>query len=215
MSEFEQIVPEQVTGSKTGATSKVKAPSIRAAIAWFNEAKLRLLDVNNWHAITGGKGAEFYLTDENGNPLPDGKAAVGNLIKIALPAPGNETGDGYDWVRIEAFEQHTDATGFEDVFGFRVRPVSNPQSRSDRSAHFYTSDATSSFLVVRRGITLYAMERGRNEKPNPSGGFLNKVRNAVIAVAAMLGLSKPQWKLLTGAILEPKNGKGYDFRVTM
>jgi hypothetical protein len=59
------------------------------------------------------------------------------------------------------------------------------------------------------------MERGRNEKPNPAGGFLNKVRNAVIAVAAMMGFSKPQWKLLTSAILEPKNGRSYDFRATM
>lgn len=205
MSESEQIVPEQVTGSKTGAESKVKAASIRSAIALFNGAKARLLDVNNWYAISGEKGAKFYLTDENGRLLPDGKAAVGNLIKIALPAPGNETGDGYDWVRIEAFEAHSDDNGVEDFFGVRVRPVSNPESRSESSAHFYTGDATSSFIVLRKGITVYAMERGRNEKPNPAGGFLNRLRNTAIAMAAMLGLSVPQWKLLTSAILEPKN----------
>jgi hypothetical protein len=127
----------------------------------------------------------------------------GNLIRIKLPAPPNQQGDGFDWVRIEEFENSKDLLKDEELFGFRVRPVENPLSRSGESAHFYTSDATSSFLVMRKSCTISAMEKGRNEVPNASGSFLNKIRNILIAIPAMLGLSKPQWKNLTDGILNP------------
>lgn len=204
----EKIVPRQVVGSRTGATSSVETRSIRAAVVLYYEAKGRLLDVNNWYRISGKKGARFLLTDAAGNALDAQAPEIGNLIRIELPAPPNETGDGFDWVRVEAFEDHIDDSRDEVSFGFRVRPVSNPASRSSESAHFYTSEATSSFIVVRKGTTVCALERGRNEKPNPTGGFLNRVRNAVIAVFAMIGLSKPQWKLLTRSILEPRTSAG-------
>jgi hypothetical protein len=48
------------------------------------------------------------------------------------------------------------------------------------------------------------MERGRNERPNPVGGFWNRIRNIIIALAAMLGLSVPQWKMLVNGIIRQK-----------
>jgi hypothetical protein len=205
MSTSPHIVPKQVTGSRTGATSKLKTASAEAAEKLFTEAKTRLLDINNWYRFCGKKGAEFCLTDARGNPLRQTHPETGNLIRIRLPAPSNEKGDGYDWVRIEAWENSKDPAKDEETLGFRVRPVSNPADRSNESAHFYTREATSSFLVKRKGMTVYALERGRNEKPNPTGGLLNKLRNTIVALAAMIGLSVPQWKLLTAALLEPKS----------
>jgi|GEM_PF-241061 len=205
------LVPKQVKGSRTGASSRLIAPSAKSAVKLYSRAKLRLMDINNWYELCGGKGAEFTLTDEKGNPLFSAEPRVGNLIRIKLPAPKNEAGDGYDWVRIEKFESSSESTDRkfsewkrEEIFGFRVRPVSNPANNSTESAHFYTSEATSTFLVIRKGLTVYAIERGRNEKPNPAGGFLNKIRNVFIALGAKMGFSVPQWKMLTDGILRGK-----------
>ncbi|WP_343636270.1 hypothetical protein [Fluviicola sp.] len=198
------IIPKQIVGGKTGATASVKTSSVEAAKVLFEEAKHRLFAINNWQKVCGGKGASFLLTDKHGNPLTQTTPEIGNLIKIKLPAPPNKQGDGYDWVRIETFENTTNPVNDEETVGFRVRPVSNPADHSGESAHFYTSDATSSFLVIRRGSRVYALERGRNEQPNPSGGFWNKIRNILIALAAMLGLAVPQWKMLVNGIVGKK-----------
>jgi hypothetical protein len=200
----ENMIPEQSIGAQTGATASVKTSSPQAAAILFNEAKQRLLDINNWQNLCGGKGATFQLVDKHGNALAHTQPEVGNLIKIKLPAPSNKKGDGYDWVRIEKFENTANPNNDEEIFGFRVRPVSNPADHSEESAHFYTSNATSSFLVVRRALTVYAMERGRNERPNPVGGFWNKIRNILIAFGAMMGLAVPQWKMLVNGIIRQK-----------
>ncbi len=205
MSLLKKIIPDQQVGSKTGATSSFDLKNKFSAIKLFNTAKYRLLDVNHWYDICGRKGAEFQLTDDKGNILDSAIPDIGNLIRIKLPAPPNAKGDGYDWVRIEKFENLKDLSKDEDLYGFRVRPVSNPNNRSGESAHFYTNDATSTFLIYRRGSKVFAMERGRNELPNASGSFLNKIRNFLVAIPAMLGFSKPQWKSLVEGILEHNN----------
>ncbi len=199
------LIPEQRTGGETGATSKVIVATHQDAIALFDQCKRRLVDINNWKKLCGDVGAEFHLTDNKGNLLHRTLPEVGNLIRIELPAPPNKTGDGYDWVRIEAFEDCKDLVKDEEVFGFRVRPVENPNNKNGESAHFYKSSATSTFLVRRINYTVYALERGKNEVPNDKpSSLLNKLRNIIIAFAAMIGLSKPQWKNLVNGILKAK-----------
>jgi hypothetical protein len=197
------LIPEQTTGSHTGVTSKFIAATRHDALGLFEQCKRRLLDINHWKQLCGDNGADFRLTDSEGNLLQNSSPRIGDLIRIELPAPSNNDGDGYDWVRIEAFESYKDLIKDEEVFGFRVRPVKNPNDNTGNSAHFYTNDATSTFLVRRVNYTVYALERGRNETPNSSGSFLNKIRNFMIAFAAMIGLSKPQWKNLVNGILRP------------
>lgn len=161
------------------------------------------MNINKWYTYSGSTGAEFTLTDPYGDVVENAAPKVGDLIRIKLPAPSNKQGDGFDWVRIEQFENYQEQLKDEEVFGFRVRPVQNPNTTSPDSAHFYTSAATSTFLIIRKSSTVYVMERGRNENPNLSGNLFNKIRNAVVALAAMLGLAKPQWKNLVKGILKP------------
>jgi hypothetical protein len=204
MSLVKQIVPSQKKGSKTGATARRKCSSARKAAKLFNNARINLLHINDWHALCGNTGAEFLLTDAEGNSVRSTTPMVGNLIRIKLPAPPNAVGEGFDWVRIEKIEHSTNPKTDEELYGFRVRPVSKPdisRNKTDGSAHFYTSDATSTFLVYRKSTIVYAMERGRNEVPNSSGSFLNALRNVFIAIPAMLGFSKPQWQRLVNGIL--------------
>lgn len=205
MSLLKKIIPRQFTGSKTSADAEFEAPSISEAKALFMDAKHRLININSWFLICSEQGAQFQLTDEDGNSVESGTPLVGNLIRIKLPAPPNEKGDGYDWVRIEKLEEDEDTTTDEQIFGFRVRPVANPGNRTDASSHFYTSEATSSFVVYRKKNFISVLERGRNEIPNPDGTFMNKIRNLLIAITAMLGFSKPQWKhLVEGVLNAPK-----------
>jgi hypothetical protein len=197
------LVPKQKKGNHTGAKTTLRTSDREKAINLFEEARQRLLNINSWHVISGKGSAEFKLTDKFGNPLKSKLPRIGNLIRIKLPAPENKSGSGYDWVRIEAFKHTRDRLKDEEQYGFRVRPVQNPFDKSPESAHFYTSDASSTFLLKRQGTTLSAMEIGRNEVPNSHpASFLNKVRNVIVAIAAMAGLAHPQWKNLVTGILK-------------
>jgi hypothetical protein len=200
------IIPEQIQGGYTGARAKAELPSRHDAILLFNEAKHRLLDINHWHKLCGKGSAIFRLTDESGNLLEHDHPERGMLIRIELPALKNSTGSNHDWVRIEAFEHQKNLLKDEEIFGFRVRPTTDPYSNQQNGiAHFFTREATSSFLIVREANIVRAMERGRNEIPNTwPQSWLNKIRNGIIAAGAMLGLSLPQWKCLVNGLL-----KGY------
>ncbi len=198
------LIPTQYKGAKTGASTFEETATRHDAILLFEKAKDRLLDVNRWQKLCGDEGAEFALTDEDGTEV-NKHAAVGDLIRIKLPAPPNPEGDGYDWVRVEEFENKKDMLKDMEVFGFRVRPVQSPFERDPEAAHFYTSSATSTFLVMRISSIVTALERGRNEVPNDKPfALISKLRNWLVAVAAWLGLSKSQWtKLVKGFIKGP------------
>lgn len=199
------LVPAQQKGLKTGVSIFEELNTRHDAIMLFEEAKRRLLDVNDWHRLCGPGSAEFQLTDDRGRELRKQVAEIGDLIRIKLPAPSDPNGDGYDWVRVEEFESQKDMLKDEDVFGFRVRPVQSPFRRDTSASHFYTSSATSSFLVVRTSSTVTAMERGRNEVPNNRvKALVSKVRNTALSIGAWLGFSKTQWsKLVKGVIKGP------------
>lgn len=201
------LIPAHHRGVKTGASSQAETATRHDAILLFEKARRRLLDVNRWHELAGPGSAAFRLCDSNGNELHNKQPEVGNLIRISLPAPPNQEGKGYDWVRIEAFENHKDLLKDQDIFGFRVRPVQSPLSdnANGETAHFYTSSATSTFIVMRASSKVTAMEKGRNEVANSwPKEVLSKLRNVVVAVGAWLGLSHSQWsKLVKGIIKGP------------
>jgi hypothetical protein len=203
MEAISEIIPKQYIGAQTGATAKLKANRRHDALILFQDASKRLLDINNWQRLCGNMGAEFTLTDKNGKPLYGEKPEIGNLIRIKLPAPSNKEGDGFDWVKIEDFEDSRSLLSDSEVFGFRVRPVENPMNRAGNPAHFYTGDATSTFLIIRYSHTVFAIERGKNEVPNDADSWVVKLRNKLVAISAMIGLSKPQWQKLCDGLLTP------------
>jgi hypothetical protein len=199
------LIPVQYKGAKTGASTHAETATRHDAILLFDEAKRRLLDVNHWHKLCGPGSATFQLTDAEGNEIRNRAPEVGDLIRIKLPAPPNAEGKGFDWVRVEEFENTKDLLKDQDIFGFRVRPVRDPSNRAEDAAHFYTSSATSTFLIMRVSSIVTALERGRNEVPNNKPlAILNKIRNLVIAVGAWIGISHSQWgKLVKGIIKGP------------
>lgn len=194
------IIPENNTGASSDTSHEVIAPNPASAQAIFDSAKQKLLDVNNWHKYCGKTSAVFQLTDERGNKVYRA-AQLGDHFKIDIPGPGSATGEGNDWVQIEAIE-HT-VNDDAEVLAMRVRPTDNPQNSKKDVAHFFTDEASSTFSVSKQGNKIVAAVNGRNEKPNvKADNLLDKVRNAVIATTAILGLNKPQWKSLVKGLLK-------------
>ncbi len=194
------IVPDNHSGASSDNEYSLHKPDIQSAKQLFELSKIRLLNVNEWHKLSGLASADFQLTDENGTEV-NRLAQLGDHFKIDIPGPGTVTGKGNDWVQIEAIEEKS--TDESDVVAVRVRPSSNPQSNKEDVAHFFTDEASSTFSITRKGSLVTAAVQGRNEKPNlQADSLLDKVRNAVVGTSAIAGMNKPQWKSLVKGLLQ-------------
>lgn len=189
------IVPKHRKGSKSVSYYSAKAPDVIAAKKLFEKAKLNLLNVNAWHELAGSVSADFQLINEKGKKIYT-PVQKGNYFRINIPpAPG------YDWVRVEAIEEEHQPD--YDRTAIRVRPAVPPYGNYENVVHFFTPDATSSFLVERKARKVTASIYGRNEIPNTkTSSLLKKVRNLIVAMAAIIGFNKPQWKGLVKGIIE-------------
>ncbi|CAL1517136.1 hypothetical protein [Chitinophaga sp. MM2321] len=196
------LVPSQQGGGQSNTSYTRKTINPNEAVAIYEAAQKRLLDVNNWQEISGDLTASFTLTDDDGKPLHR-SAQEGDNIRINIPGPGSQTGEGYDWVKIELIAENNNP----DIAytGMRVRPFPLPEKAGKEVAHFFKAYATSSFIVEKKGNQIKASVYGRNEIPNTAVvPFSDKVRNFFIGLGAILGLSKIQWKSLVKGLL---NGK--------
>jgi hypothetical protein len=194
------IIPDNNTGATSDTSHEVVASDAIASQTLFDSAKHKLLDVNNWHKYCGTGSAVFQLTDEKGKNVYR-SAQLGDHFQIDIPGPGTSTGEGNDWVQIEAIEHTSDND--KEVLAMRVRPTGNPQNTKKDVAHFFTDEASSTFSVTRQGNKIIAAVNGRNERPNTKADkLIDKVRNVIIAAGAIAGLNKPQWKSLVKGLLE-------------
>ncbi len=194
------IIPENESGSQTNTESSKDFDDPRQAKEFYQIAKKRLLQVNGWQALAGPATAAFQLTDEKGNDV-NRIAQENDHFKIDIPGPGPITGEGYDWVKIEAIASHEGEA--EEFTAITVRPATNPLNNKKDIAHFFNGEATSSFVVKREKNKVTAGVYGRNEKPNTgSEAVTDKLRNTAVATGAMSGFSKIQWKSLVNGILK-------------
>jgi len=199
-SKAEEIIPDHNEGVQTNTESSVTFDTEAEAKSFFEEVKQRLLSVHQWHDYAGKGTASFSLTDAQ---VADAirQPGPGDYLKIDIPGPGTQTGDGYDWVRIEAVEE-TDEGAVQCLI-MRVRPASSPQNSNPDVAHFFSDAATSNFMAKREGTTVTAAVYGRNEKPNIAAEKLvDKARNAAVATGAVGGFSKLQWKSLVNGFVK-------------
>ena len=201
---FSKILPVQKIGNHTGARVARHLETRTEAIKLFSIAKKKLNDINHWQHINIFSDTEFRLTNEEGKIIEYQNPEIGNLIRIKLPF-FNKSGNDYYWVRLDAFENSKDILKDEEIYGFRVSPVRSPIDNKKEEAHFYTSKASSTFLIIRNGRTVYAVEEGRNEVPNDKpNSFIQKFKNSVIAIGAILGFGHSEWKGLMQGILKDK-----------
>jgi hypothetical protein len=196
----EEIIPRQHSGIATNTETSATLNSEDEAKSFYQKVKQRLLQVNEWQHWAGALSAKFQLTDRGGKDVQR-PAEKGDHFKIDIPGPGPVTGDGYDWVQVEAIEESDKED--EQSIAMRVRPATNPNNNRKDVAHFFSDDATSCFMVKREHNKVTAAVYGRNEKPNTKTETVtDKARNAAIAGGAVTGFSKLQWKRLVNGLIK-------------
>lgn len=194
------IVPGQETGKAIDAESSIELADTNEATKVYNRAKARLINVNEWHMVASGLSAKFQLVDKTGLEV-NRPAEKGDYFKIDIPGPGTKSGEGYDWVQIEALE--STKNGEVESFGLRVRPTENPQNSNHDVAHFYSPESTSSFTITRENNKVTAAIYDRNTKPNKEAhNAIDKVRDALVGAAGIFGFSKVQWQHLAEGLLK-------------
>ena len=202
-SEKASIPPEQNEGIKKDIEEHVSFEDLEDAEEMFVIAKERLLSINDWHKVSETIKARFQIIDHQGHPVHR-HVHKGDIISIDIPGPGTIAGEGKDWVEAEAIEYDDFPDNQRESIALRLRPVPNPTASDKSVAHFFTEAATSTFIIERKGNTVTARYHGRNEKPNTkTDNLIDKVRNALVGVSAILGFSDIQWDgLLQGFLKE-------------
>jgi len=193
-------IPNQQSGDQTDIVEEKQLSTEEEAKELFLQAKQRLFDINHWEEISEGISASFNLTDNFGN-LKTGVPKAGDYFKIDIPGPGPTAGEGHDWVKVEAIEDYSAPDASQESVSVRVRPSHDPRM-DEGTAHFFDSKATSSFVVKREKNMVSASIHGRNESSNTAAKSISdKLRNAVVKIAAAAGLSAIQWKKLAKGLV--------------
>lgn len=185
-------------GVLQGAGSKDKQygqentyPDEAAAQAAFHRSREKLFAVDSWSGLPGIS-ASFALHDAGGRRSADSRPRVGDYIKVVLPGLPME-----NWVQV------TDLREEADLAEFTVKPSPAPAGETGEVKHFFTSEATSTFRVERRGATLRALEIGKNEKPNnqQEASAARSVVNTLVAEGGWAGFQAVQWGKLTAYLV--------------
>lgn len=208
MSDENNLIPPQRIGNKLDTSHEYVASDAGEARRVFAAAAERLLNVNIWEKLCGPLSAKFSLRDERGE-FADRSARTGDYFRIDVPGPGPASGDGFDWVKVEALSDRRNPASDEESVTMRVRPAASPENSAPDTAHFFSEDATSSFQIIRRGNIIRAEVHGRNEVPNTDVETkTDKMRNAVVGTGAVAGISKPQWNSLVKGLLDTDDKHG-------
>ncbi|WP_313091449.1 hypothetical protein [Chryseobacterium flavum] len=192
-------VPRQKSGGFHDTESKKQFDQALIPLK-FEILKNRFFSINKWKSYCGEAFAAFKLYDSEANPV-EREPQKGDFIRINIPGPGETEAKGYDWVEI------TDLCYYQDNISESIlitcKPSRNPENKKSRHiAHFYSSGATSTFIIHKNPDHLKAAVYGRNEKPNFNAKFLDIIRNLFIAIPGMFGVAKIQWKQLTDSLLD-------------
>lgn len=191
-------VPDQQSGgfhdTESYATFEPALLSLKYEIL-----KTRFFSINQWKSYCGEAFAAFKLYDLTGTPI-EREPQKGDFVRINIPGPGETEAKGFDWVEI------IDICYFEDTYSESIimtcRPSQNPTQKKSHIAHFYSSKATSTFMIQRNATYLKAAVYGRNESPNFNANLIDISRNLMIAIGGMMGVAKIQWKQLTDGLLD-------------
>ena len=197
-----KLTPENKKGKPVDLNESVSLATQEEARECFKKAAERMLHPPVWNKLSGPLSAEFNLVNEKGQLLLR-PAKTGDYLKIDIPGPGGSQGKKFDWVKVEAIENNTAPDAPEEQVAMRVRACPNPAEKEKEAAHFFKKDATSTFNISRKGNTVIASYQGRNEEPNTNTGKkADNLRNTLVSLGAMAGLSELQWSALIKGFLK-------------
>lgn len=139
------MVPGNVKGKPTDLENTKTFNSKSEAQDAFKRAYKRMLNVTIWHKLIGFASADFVLRDNVGK-RSNRLAKIGDYFQIDLPGPGSSSGDGYDWVVVEAIEDNRNPEEAEEEYSMRLRSTKNPNKAGDEVAHFLQARPPQPFL---------------------------------------------------------------------
>jgi len=195
------LVPENKEGKAVDIEQSITEDSLQESITMFRLAYSRVIYPAIWKSLAGAGTASFSIWRAGSNEVQR-HVHVNDYLCIDIPGPGPTAGEGYDWVRVETLQEniipHTD-----ESFVMRLRACANPEKKDLGTAHFFTEEATSTFILKRSGKTVTFSYHGRNEKPNTTEvDTVDKIRNKLVATGAVAGLSEIQWTALLKGVLQ-------------
>lgn len=197
---FEEFIPHHESGMQTNTESSKEFDEETRAKEFYKVVRDRLFHINEWHDLAGAATAAFTLTDDSGRPI-NRTPRKDDFIRIDIPGPGTVSGEGDDWVQIEMIEEAEESD--QQIAVIQVRPAPSPVNERKDVAHFFSNEATSSFIARREKTKVIAGVYGRNEKPNTeTETVVDKIRNAAVASGAISGFSKIQWKSLVNGLVK-------------
>lgn len=200
------IIPANEKGKQNDLEHSESFTSREEAAKCFVRAYKRMFNPKVWHKLCGFMSAELALVNPNGEKERD-LAEINDYYRIDIPGPGTTAGDGYDWVKVDAIEEHHDATAETEWMAMRLRPAPNPAHGTSDVAHFFQDSATSTFIISRTGNTVTASYHGRNELPNNhTSSAIDNLRNAVVTSGAFAGFSEAHWSTLIKEFLQAEIG---------
>ena len=200
-SSLEALVPENREGKAVDIEHSITEENLQDAITMFRLAYSRIIYPAIWKSLAGAGTASFSIW-KAGSSEVQRHVQINDFLRIDIPGPGPVAGEGFDWVKVETLQEniipHTD-----ESFVMRLRVCANPENQEAGTAHFFTEEATSTFIVKRLGTTVTCSYHGRNEKPNTADvDTADKIRNKLVATGAVAGLSEVQWTALLKGILQ-------------
>jgi hypothetical protein len=202
----DELIPVNLNGKASDLEFSVSLPTTDVARHCYMRAVKRMQNPAIWHELAGWASASFKLIGSSGEELHR-LAREGDYIRIDVPGPGPVEGGGYDWATVEKLEEYIDSSGQREWTGMKVHPCNNPLLGASDTAHFFRSEATSTFIIERNSAKVTAFYHGRNEVPNTATHKLvDNVRNALVAAGASMSLSEAQWSALSRGFLADEIG---------
>lgn len=187
-------------GHSLTCEEKINFANHSEAFAHYIIMRERLLDINNWQALTGAFSAKFEIINMDGSKV-NRILREGDYIRIDIPGPGLPSTGGYDWVR--AYEIEEELAYKKAQMIVRLQPSENPtQKGKNETAHFLKDMATSSLIIHLNDNAISIKYAGRKEIINLENECtLDNVRNFLVGMAIKTGINYPQWKSLIRAII--------------
>lgn len=197
MNLIERAIPKHTRGTRKRFSAVRKFVSVEDARLCYDQAILRLLDINHWDRLSGAAEGMFQVTSARLKQQRR-KAKLDDYVRIGLPGPDNADGKGYDWVAVKTLKFASGKRKEQCILTLMPCPMPGDTI----TAHFFSEESSSTFLLTRDNRLVTAEYYGHNEVPNTeASGLKETVRNVAVATGAILGLSDTLWRPLTHGLL--------------
>ena len=197
--QLKKQIPIQKVGKCSDTYSSLEIKELNNPDIAYKSIKHRLLDVNNWAHYATLTNADFILLDNNGNNL-EGLVTEDCFMKVRFSRLQKIISARHDYVRVHRIFNVPDF--FDDALIMQLIPAHNPTKPGTEIGHFFTAEASNTFVLYRDNDKIHLSVHGRNEVPNfKVSKTTKKLRNMVFAALGIVAVSKVQWKSLAHGLL--------------